>query len=158
MCTAQRGFAEELPTGAHAGEKPTSEDAEIVIWGEGPNGDQSRSKKTLYCSKTLCLNGDWRDTILLAGTAWGDGHGGNDVWTSEPKSINGKAHKLEFTGILPHAQWQGQYYFTVKLEIANSRSDKIAAMFRYRHHRGADGVIAAAFKFCDHLGVAVGRT
>jgi len=136
---SQRAFSEES-----ASEGAPTAAGEATAWAQSADPD---SGKILFVSKTIRMKGDWKDTQLLSGIAWGDGHEGSDIWTSNPNLVVGNSYKLRFTGILPHPVGKHEWYFTIMLEIADATSDRIGAMFRYIQGQGHHGVFTASFCF-----------
>ena len=130
---------------ADQNQRPFSKDADIVVWGELAHG--AAEPEGAFVAKALLLQGDWAAVKLTEAMAWGEGHEGKDVWTSNTKLCKkGGPYRMKLT-LLPHPHCLAYYLLIVQLEAGDSASDKIAAMFRYQKGRGEEGVFAAAFRF-----------
>ena len=143
-------FAEELPVGNANVPQPN---ANIVNAQVAPAGAQPANPQGEFVSHSIYLHGDWRDVKVISGVAFGNGHGGTDIWSSDPNLLLKKYYQLEFTGILPIPEWLHHYYLTVKLEVSDSRSDKVGVVFRYVRRRAMDGVFPATFTFPINTGL-----
>lgn len=130
--------------------RPTSKDADIVVWDEGQNGAGIPGPQYESVPHKLVLRGDWSGIKLVDGIAWGEGHEGKDVWKTGRATPH--MYRLSFTGLQPIDIWGSCWYFTASLELGDSKSDHISAMFRYTRNRGGDGVFAAAFPFPTEVG------
>ena len=117
-----------------------------------PMGVTTAADGKSYVSKRLCLQGDWKRTQILSTIAFGDGHRGGDVWTN----ISGLVFPSNQPGpVMPRPVFQARYgsiaydaahgfYFVYELEIGDSESRKVSALFRFVKDHD-HGVFAAAF-------------
>ncbi len=134
---------------------PRSDDAQVVPWRRNGSGDRrsaEHARHIEFVCKTLFLEGDWSGTRLLEGCAWGNGHDGTDEWSSEGQGDGHRPYFLDFTGLLRHPQWPA-FYFTVKLEVADSESAQIAGIFRFTQRQRQNGVFAVSFQFPSQMGL-----
>jgi hypothetical protein len=102
----------------------------------------SRPPGTPVPFKTVRLNlaGNWQRAQLLGSIAIGNGNNASDHWDE-----SGSPYLSTFSKILYDAQ-ACLHYFLYNLEIGESKSSRIAAVFHYTKDNES-GVFAAAFRW-----------
>ena len=85
---------------ADQNQPPFSKDADIVVLG-GKLAHGAAEPEGAFVAKALLLQGDWAAVKLTEAMAWGEGHEGKDVWTSNTKLCKkGGPYRLKST-LLP---------------------------------------------------------
>jgi hypothetical protein len=99
-----------------------------------------------YASTRLVLHGDWHRARITGTIAFGDGHEGTDIWSDLQVAVPPVAVLAARYSNILYDDRQGFYYFVYELEVGQTSSTEIAAIFRY-HKDHDEGVFAAAFQW-----------